>query len=122
MTIELREEARRREREREAIDKRRAEFIRDLRAIASIPEGVRLFRWLLEQGKIFDSGYIPGQAGAYQAGKRAQALHLWRLLRENIPLETFTAIILFPPDIQDDWQERERDAAGADHSGENAWY
>jgi hypothetical protein len=96
MSIELREEARRREREAELLAHKRERFGRDLRELSARPEGRRIFRWLLEQGRIFriDCGF--GRAGAFQAGERAQALRLWRALRENLAAAVFADIILAP--------------------------
>lgn len=92
MTIELREEARRREEERERIEMNKEMFARDLRGIASWAEGRRIFRWLLDQGDIFRADYQPGKFGAFQAGRRAAALRLWHTLREHLNPAVFQAI------------------------------
>lgn len=92
MTIELREEARRREEERERIERNKEMFARDLRSIASWAEGRRVFRWLLDQGDIFRADYQPGKLGAFQAGRRAAALRLWHTLREHLNPTVFQAI------------------------------
>ncbi|MDR1744880.1 MAG: hypothetical protein LBS30_03910 [Planctomycetota bacterium] len=94
MSIELREEARRREAEQEALRKNREQFALDVRAVASRPEGRRLLGRLLARGGIFRSDCWPGAAGAYQAGRKASALELWRTLRECLPRDQFVAIAL----------------------------
>lgn len=94
MTMELRLEARRRERERELLRKKEAEFAQDLRTLASRGDGRRFLRWLLEQGALFSPDYLPGTAGAYQAGKKATALRLWRLMRDVLAQSVFAEIAL----------------------------
>lgn len=94
MSRELREEARRREAERAALARRRDEFSRDLRLLAERPEGVRFFRWLLDQGGLFAEEYLPGHPGAYRAGQKSVSLRLWRLLRENLSAEAFAGVVL----------------------------
>lgn len=89
MSFDLREEARRRERERRALAEERESFFRDLRAVAARAEGKRLFRWLLRQGEIFRDDYLPGADGAYSAGRRSLALRLWRLLEEALGRDAF---------------------------------
>lgn len=114
MSIELREEARRRERERLALAKERETLIHDVRALASKDEGRRFFRWLLRQGGLFRDDYLSGAAGAHAAGRRSLALRLWRLLEESLSRETFVevaaAILLetkdgAPPDAGPDGPE-----------------
>lgn len=94
MTIELREEARRREAERERTERKKEEFARDLRHTALQPEGKRILRWLLEQGDIYRIDYLPGQLGAYHAGQRAFALRLWHALRHHLDAAAFAALVL----------------------------
>ena len=94
MSMELREEAREREREREFVEQRREALVRDVRFLASRPEGRRLFRWMLRQGEIFRPDQPPGEAGAYQAGRRALALGLWHLLRRNLDGADFAAVVM----------------------------
>ncbi len=100
MSIELREEAGRREAEQEALRRRREQFALDVGAVASRPEGARLLGRLLAGGGIFRSDYQPGEAGAYQAGKKASALELWRTLRECLPRDRFIAIALEEEDVE----------------------
>lgn len=112
MSMELRLEARQRERERELLRKREAEFAVRLRALASREDGKRFLRWLLEQGNIFSPDYLPGAAGAYQAGKKATALNLWRLLRDALDPAAFAEIALDgEPELPDDGGE-DADPAG----------
>ncbi len=92
MTMELREEARQREADRDRLARRRERFARDLRTLAARPEGERFLRWLLEQGNIFAEDYQPGQLGAYAAGKKATAVRLWNLLSEHLEPDAFTAV------------------------------
>ncbi len=94
MTMELRLEARRRERERELLRQREAEFAQDLRAIASREDGRRLLRWLLDEGRLFSPDYLPGATGAYQAGKKAAALRLWHLMQGVLAPSVFAEIAL----------------------------
>lgn len=97
MTQELREEARRREEERETLARKQEQFGRDLIALAGRQEGRRLFRWLLEQGELFAEDYQAGYPGAYRAGRRSAALRLWNLLARHLSRESFLAIAV-PPD------------------------
>lgn len=99
MSIELREEARRREEEKAALASKRELFAGDLRILSRLPEGRRVFRWLLEQGDLFSEEYLPGSLGAYRAGVKAASLRLWRVLREHLPAESFIAIA-FEPEIE----------------------
>lgn len=94
MTMELREEARRRRMEMAALAERRERFAGDLRTLAGLPEGRRFFRWLIDQGNLFADDYQPGPAGAYRAGARALSLRLWRLLGEHLPTADFVAVAL----------------------------
>lgn len=94
MTMELREEARRREEERADLAQKRELFARDLRALAALPEGRRVFRWLMDQGNIFAEDYQPGPLGAYRSGMKAMSLRVWRTLRDNLPAVDFVAIAL----------------------------
>lgn len=94
MTQELREEARRREEERETVAKRREEFVRDLRLLASQTEGRRFLRWLIDQGDIFAEDYQPGDLGAYRAGVKALPLRLWRLLADTLSEDDFASVVL----------------------------
>ncbi|MCD8351435.1 MAG: hypothetical protein LUC93_12580 [Planctomycetaceae bacterium] len=123
MSMELRLEARKRERERELLRKREAEFAGDLRAVAAHAEGKRLLRWLLAQGELFSLDYLPGTAGAYQAGKKATALRLWHLLRDLLAPNAFAEIALAagrgdsdPEPVPD---ERDEDFYQSNHHGEN---
>lgn len=101
MSIELREEARRREAEQEAVRKEREEFALDAGAVAARPEGARLLARLLAWGGIFRPEYEPGVAGAYRAGRKASALELWNVLREVLPRDRFVAIALDYHDKQE---------------------
>lgn len=94
MTQELRDEARRREEEREGLAKRRELFAADLRTLANRPEGRRLLRWLIDQGDIFADDFQPGPTGAYRAGVKAASLRLWRLLRESLTAEDFINVAM----------------------------
>lgn len=94
MSMELREEARRRERERAARAKTRERFAGDLRRLAAQPEGRRFFRWLIDQGNLFAEDFQPGPMGAYRAGARATSLRLWRLLERHLPAADFVAVAL----------------------------
>ncbi len=94
MSMELREDARRREQEITARREERERRARDLRAVAALPEGARLLRRLLRDGGIFRPDYLPGIPGAYRAGKKAAALDLWRDLRDCLPAEIFIDIAL----------------------------
>lgn len=93
MSMELREEARRREREREAAIREREEFARDLRALALRPEGRRLFRWVLRQGDVFREDCPSEPSGVFAAGRRSLALRLWRHLEENLDRRTFVDVV-----------------------------
>ncbi len=84
MSTELRREAELRERERLALRKKELDFARDLRSLSSRPEGRRLLRRLLADADLFNPAWTPGEAGAYQAGKRAQGLMLWRVVRRAL--------------------------------------
>lgn len=94
MSQELREEARRREEEALERARQREEFERDVALVASRPEGVRFLRWFLEDGDIYAEDYQPGHMGAYQAGRRAAALRLWRILKRILPPRLFAAVTL----------------------------
>ena len=94
MTMELREEARRREEERADLAQRRELFARDLRTLAALPEGRRVFRWLMDQGNIFAEDYQPGPLGAYRSGMRTMSLRIWGTLRDSLPIADFVAIAL----------------------------
>lgn len=94
MTQELREEARRREREQEETAKRREQFTRDIRFVASFPEGRRFLRWLIERGGIFAEDYQPGPLGAFRAGLRTASIRLWEILRTALPKNEFVRIVL----------------------------
>lgn len=94
MSRELRAEAHWRRHEREALDRKREEFARDLRAVATTAEGRRFLGWLLERANLFRNDYLPGTAGAYAAGQRAAALELWERLRGALPRDAFMAIAL----------------------------
>lgn len=85
MTMELRREAALREEERLALRRKELDFARDVRLVAGSPEGRRLLRRLLEDADIFNPSWTPGEPGAYQAGKKAQGLSLWRILRKALP-------------------------------------
>ena len=100
MSRELREEARRREEEKERLRRRREEFSRDLGSLAALPEGRRFFRWLIDQGNLFAEDWMPGPEGAYQSGKKATALRLWRLLEETLPPALFLPIVMKDVDPQ----------------------
>ncbi|MCD8138448.1 MAG: hypothetical protein LUE17_01480 [Planctomycetaceae bacterium] len=113
MSMELRLEARRREQERELLRKREAEFAADLRAVAAHAEGKRLLRWLLAQGELFSLDYLPGTAGAYQAGRKATALKLWHLLRGLLAPNAFAEIAL-ASDRGDSDPEAAQDGRGED--------
>lgn len=106
MTQELRDEARRREEEREALAKQREEFARDVRALAALPEGGRFFRWLLEQGDIFAEDYLPGPMGAYRAGRKAMSVRLWRTLRDLLPEADFVRIAVVAAAADADSRDR----------------
>lgn len=110
MTMELRLEARRRKHERELLRKKEAEFAQDLRALASRGDGRRFLRWLLEQGAIFSPDYLPGTAGAYQAGKKATALRLWHLMQDVLAQSVFAGIALGG-----------LDAPAGDHGENDGW-
>lgn len=101
MSMELREEARRREREQREIRESRERLALDIRSVASRPEGARLLAWLVGLGGIFRADYLPGPDGAYAAGKKAAALDLWHLLREALPRDAFVAIALGGDDNRD---------------------
>lgn len=118
MTMELREEARKREEERNLAEEKRKEFTRDIRRLASLPEGERLFRWLLEQGGIYQIDCPQGFSGAFRAGRRAFALTIWHVLRTNLDTRRFAAIAL--PDNGGDSQT-DRLAAEPD-MGEDATF
>ncbi len=123
MSMELRLEARKRERERELLRKREAEFAADLRALTAHPEGKRLLAWLLAQGELFSPDYLPGTAGAYQAGKKATALRLWHHLRGILSPGAFAEIAL-DTNRRDSEPDADRDGRGEDfyqpnHHGEN---
>ena len=92
MSMELREEAMKREEERQALIRRREEFLRDVKFLATCPEGKRFFRWLIDQGNIFAEDYQPGYMGAYRAGMRAMSLRLWRILEETLSEVDFIAV------------------------------
>ena len=94
MSMELREEARRREWERGEWERRREELAGDLRSLAVRPEGRRFFRWLIDQGNIFAEDYQPGCPGAYRAGMKASSVRLWRLLREQLPAGIFAEVVM----------------------------
>ena len=96
MTMEIREEARRREEERADLARRRELFARDLRSLAELPEGRRLFRWLIDQGNIFAEDYQPGPMGAYRSGLKAMSVRLWRMLEEHLAPAVFAAVALNP--------------------------
>lgn len=115
MSQELREEAQRREQERRRRVHREREFAGDVLLIASRPEGKRLFRRLLEEGDIFSTAWIPGAAGAYHAGRKAQALALWKILREHLSGSDCLELILPDPgetgptpDEDGEWSGEER--------------
>ncbi len=84
MTMELRREAELREQERLALRRKELDFARDVRRVAAGPEGKRLLRRLIEDADVFNSSWTPGEAGAYQAGKKAQGLALWRIVRKAL--------------------------------------
>lgn len=94
MTMELREEARRRELEMAALAERRERFAGDLRKLAASPEGRRFFQWLIDQGNLFAEDYQPGPLGAYRAGAKAMSLRIWRLLAKHLSGADFAAIAL----------------------------
>lgn len=94
MTWELRREAALREEEQLALRRRELEFARDLRNVASRPEGKRLLRRLLEEADVFNPSWAGGEEGAYQAGKRAQGLALWRTARRALPPEICLELLL----------------------------
>lgn len=95
MSREIREEARRREEERQAVERRREEFGADLRAIAARPEGQRFLRWLLDRGGMFAEDWTPdATAAAFAAGKKASAVSLWNLLRRHLPRAAFVEVAL----------------------------
>lgn len=118
MSQELREEARRREQERRRLSQREQEFAGDMRLIAARPEGKRLLRRLLEDGDIFNPGWTPGATGAYQAGRRAQALGLWRHLREHLPGSVCLDLLL-PGAGEADPKPAQEEASGEDWAADD---
>lgn len=96
MTMELRREAELREQERLALKRKELDFARDVRNVASRPEGKRLLRRLLEDADLFNPAWTPGEEGAYRAGRKAQALTLWRTVRQALPHSAGLELLLPP--------------------------
>ncbi len=119
MTMELRREAARREEERIALQKKELEFARALRRVAARPEGKHLLRRLLADADIFNPSWAGGEEGAYQAGKRAQGLALWRMARRALPNDAALDLLL-PRDGETGPAPESGDADGADETAGGA--
>lgn len=120
--MELREEARRREREGERIRRGRERLALDLRAVASRPEGARVFRWLLRRGDIFNPVFQPGAGGAYYAGKKAAALELWQLLGGVLERGAFVELAFGGEEERNEEAENSADGGGEGIYGrDTAW-
>lgn len=111
MSLELRRQQRQQEEERRHIEQKQQELASDLKTIAAQPEGKRILRRLLENGDIFSPDWTPGEPGAFIAGKKAQALELWRLLRNCLDPHDCLDLVTPQPGFRP--TEREED--------ENAW-
>ncbi len=80
MAIDQKVEKRKKESPEDKAKRKRDREINDVRVVASTPEGRRFLWRLLSEGKIFQDGYVHGDAGfgtTYNCGRRS--IGVWAL-------------------------------------------
>lgn len=92
--MNFREEAKRLEEEQRRVGAEQAMLASAFRSVAATPDGKRVLRWIVEEGKLFSDEFSPNASHAYNSGVKSIPRRVWLKLRDHAERGDFITICM----------------------------